>query len=176
MLNEIIFFDTWMSLYRTLIIGILAYVAMVILLRISGKRTLSKMNAFDFIVTIALGSILAAVITNKNIALIDGVLAFSLLISLQYAITWLSFRNKAFTKLIKSDPALLYYKGNYLTVAMKRERIPKEEIMAAMREKGKGNLDNIAAVIIETDGSLSIVTNSEEEMVALHNVKEHAKE
>lgn len=171
MLGEILFFDTWMSLFRTFIIGILAYVAMVILLRISGKRTLSKMNAFDFIVTIALGSTLAAVITNKDVALADGILAFCLLISLQYIITWLSFRNKAFTNLIKSDPAMLYYKGNYLFTAMKRERITKEEIMSAMREKGKGNLQNIAAVIIETDGSLSVVNSSEEEMVALQNVK-----
>lgn len=173
MLNEIIFFDTWMSLFRTFIIGILAYVTMVLLLRISGKRTLSKMNAFDFIITIALGSILASVITNKNIALADGVLSFGLLISLQYIITWLSFRNKAFTNLIKSDPALLYYKGSYLYSAMKKERVPKEEIMAAMREKGKGNLQDIAAVIIETDGSLSVVNNSAEEMIVLKKVKKH---
>ena len=51
-----IFFDNWETLFRTLIIGVLAYVSLVILLRISGRRTLSKMNAFDMVVTVALGS------------------------------------------------------------------------------------------------------------------------
>lgn len=71
-----IFFDSWESIFRTVVITILAYVLLILLLRVSGKRTLSKMNAFDFIVTIALGSTLATVMLNKNVALIDGVLAF----------------------------------------------------------------------------------------------------
>ncbi len=77
-----IFFDSWSSIVRTVVITVLAYVSLIVLLRGSGKRTLSKMNAFDFIVTIALGSTLATVILSKNVALIDGLLAFSLLIFL----------------------------------------------------------------------------------------------
>ena len=69
-----IFFDSWESMVRTVVITILAYVVLVFLLRSSGKRTLSKMNAFDFIVTVALGSTLATVMLNKNVALADGVL------------------------------------------------------------------------------------------------------
>ncbi|MBD0377567.1 MAG: DUF421 domain-containing protein, partial [Flavisolibacter sp.] len=69
-----IFFDSWESIIRTIIITVLAYALLIFLLRTSGKRTLSKMNAFDFIVTVALGSTLATVMLNKNVALIDGVL------------------------------------------------------------------------------------------------------
>ena len=57
-----IFFDSWESVVRTIVITVLAYVLLIVLLRISGKRTLSKMNVFDLIVTIALGSTLATVI------------------------------------------------------------------------------------------------------------------
>lgn len=91
-----IFFDSWDSILRTLVITILAYVALIILLRISGKRTLSKMNAFDFIVTIALGSTLATVLLNKSVSLADGVLALFLLIGLQFLITFFSVRSKSF--------------------------------------------------------------------------------
>ena len=84
------FFDTWLALGRTAVVGVLAYLALVFLLRISGKRTLSKMNAFDLVVTVALGSTLATVLLSKNVALANGVLAFALLIGLQFAITWLS--------------------------------------------------------------------------------------
>jgi len=69
-----IFFDSWHSIIRTIVITILAYIFLIFMLRISGKRTLSKMNAFDFIITIALGSTFASVSLNKNVALADGVL------------------------------------------------------------------------------------------------------
>jgi uncharacterized membrane protein YcaP (DUF421 family) len=65
-----IFFGGWESLLRTFVITVLAYVFLIVLLRGSGKRTLSKMNAFDFIVTIALGSTLATVMLNKSIPLL----------------------------------------------------------------------------------------------------------
>jgi uncharacterized membrane protein YcaP (DUF421 family) len=151
------FFNSWMSLIRTFTIGVLSYFSIVFLLRVSGKRTLSKMNSFDFIVTVALGSLLAAVMINPNISLLDGILAFSILIFLQYFITFLSYRSKTITDLIKSEPALLFYKGRYLRSVMKKERFTEEEILAAIRDKGMGNIQEVEAVVIETDGRLSII-------------------
>ena len=80
------FFDSWTGLGRVLLVGTLAYVALVLLLRISGKRTLTKLNAFDLVVTVALGSTLATVLLSKSVALAEGVVALALLVSLQYAI------------------------------------------------------------------------------------------
>ncbi|HBM44306.1 MAG TPA: DUF421 domain-containing protein, partial [Halomonas sp.] len=59
---EMVFFSGWESLARTLVVGLLAYTVLIVFLRISGNRTLSKMNAFDLIVTVALGSTLATVL------------------------------------------------------------------------------------------------------------------
>ena len=66
---ERLFFDEWSVLLRTGLIGVLAYVGLILLLRCSGKRTLSKMNAFDFVVTVALGSTLASILVSKDVAL-----------------------------------------------------------------------------------------------------------
>jgi uncharacterized membrane protein YcaP (DUF421 family) len=89
--------------------------------------------------------------------LLDGILAFSILIFLQYFITFLSYRSKTITDLIKSEPALLFYKGRYLRSVMKKERFTEEEILAAIRDKGMGNIQEVEAVVIETDGRLSII-------------------
>ena len=86
---EMVFFSGWESLARTLVVGLLAYTVLIVFLRISGNRTLSKMNAFDLIVTVALGSTLATVLLSKDVALAEGALALGLLISLQFIITWL---------------------------------------------------------------------------------------
>lgn len=80
-------FSGWDSLLRILVVGVLAYVALVVFLRVSGKRTLSKMNAFDLVVTVALGSTLATVLLDKDVALAEGASAFALLIGLQFAVT-----------------------------------------------------------------------------------------
>ncbi len=83
-------FDSWGGLGRVLFVGVLAYGALVAILRISGKRTLTKLNAFDLVVTVALGSTLATVLLSKDVALVEGVMAMTVLVSLQFAITWLA--------------------------------------------------------------------------------------
>ena len=93
------FFQSWAGLGRTALVGVLAYLALVVLLRVSGKRTLSKINALDLIVTVALGSTLATVLLSKTTSLAEGVTAFVLLIALQFVITWLSVRSPAFAHL-----------------------------------------------------------------------------
>jgi uncharacterized membrane protein YcaP (DUF421 family) len=154
---ENIWFDSWESIIRTICLTTLGYSAMVLLLRVSGKRTLSKMNAFDFIITIALGSSLASIALNKNIPLANGVTAIILFIGFQFLLTWLSVRIKTIKTLITSSPSLIFYKGNFLYQAMKRERITVEEIYSAGRQRGISTLDEIDMIILETTGEITII-------------------
>ncbi|MBH0089909.1 DUF421 domain-containing protein [Pseudoalteromonas sp. NSLLW218] len=154
------FFDDLQGLVRVLIIGVLGYVALVFWLRVSGKRTLSKWNVFDFVVTIALGSILASVIITKSVALLEGILAFVVLIGLQYLITWLSVRSSKFAALVKAEPTLLLSNGEYCTAALKSQRVTKSEIRAAIRGAGILAIEDVAAVVLETDGSFSVMPHN----------------
>ena len=153
-------FDSWAGLGRVLLVGTLAYVALVFLLRISGKRTLTKLNAFDLVVTVALGSTLATVLLSNSVALAEGVLALGLLIFLQYGITWLSVRSPKFQALIKAEPTLLMHRGRFLEGAMRAERITREEILAALRASGAADIRNAAAVVLETDATLSVIPDA----------------
>lgn len=169
------FFDSWPGLLRVLVVGVLAYATLVFLLRISGKRTLSKMNAFDLVVTVALGSTLATVLLNKNVALLEGVLAFALLIFLQLAITWLSVRSERFQNLIKAQPRLLVHRGRYLTDVLRAERVTEEEVQAALRAQGIASLEQVGAIVLETDGSFSVLRQVDtSRSSALANVEGHA--
>ena len=156
------FFDSWSGLLRVLVVGALAYVALVGLLRVTGKRTLAKMNAFDLVVTVALGSTLATVLLSKDVALAEGVLAFALLAGLQYVVAWLSVRSKPFRQLIKSEPRLLVSSGEILDGAMRDERVTRDEILSAARSSGYAGLEDIEAVVLETDGSFSVVGKARE--------------
>ncbi len=154
---ESLFFDSWSSIARTLLVGTLAYVVLVVMLRLSGKRTLSKMNAFDFIVTIALGSALANVLLDKSVSLADGATAFALLIGLQYLVTWSSVRTRWVKRLVTSEPELVAYRGEMLRDGMRRTRVTEDEVRAAMRNAGHAAFDDVEAIVLETDGAFTVV-------------------
>ncbi len=151
------FFDSWAGLGRVLVVGTIAYAALVTILRISGKRTLTKLNAFDLVVTVALGSTLATMLLSKSVALAEGILAMALLVSCQFAIAWLSVRSPGFQALVKSEPTLLMRRGQFLEGSLRSQRITREEVLAALRSEGIADAAEAEAVILETDGSIAVI-------------------
>lgn len=153
------FFESWFSLFRIVVVGAAAYAALVVFIRLFGKRTLSKMNAFDFVVTVALGSTLATVLLSKDVVLVEGLLALLLLCGLQFAVAYLSVRSRRVESMVKSEPTLLLYRGQFLSDAMRRERITKDEVLAALRSQGVGDVSLAEAAVLESDGSVSVITS-----------------
>ncbi|CAN5690430.1 DUF421 domain-containing protein [soil metagenome] len=156
-----VFFDNWFGVFRVVIVGGLAYAALILVLRVSGKRTLSKWNAFDFVVTIALGSTLATVLLSKDVRLAEGLTAFALLVGLQFVITWLSVRYPGADNIIKSSPTLLLKRGEFIDDKMRQTRVSESEVLAAVRASGSASLADVEAVVLETDGSFSVVRSAE---------------
>ncbi|MGD1856858.1 MAG: DUF421 domain-containing protein [Leptolyngbyaceae cyanobacterium] len=155
-------FNSWSSLGHTLMAGTLGYIIIIFLLRISGKRTLAKWNSFDFVVTIAFGSILAAMLLSKDTSLAQGVLGFAILVLYQYIISWIAARSSWVQHLIKSEPALLLHQGQFKRSVLKKERVSEGEVLAAIRNQGIGNVSQVDAVVLETDGSFSVIKKLED--------------
>ncbi len=151
------FYDNAYGLLRVVVVGALAYAILVMMLRISGKRTLASMNAFDCVVTVALGSTVATVLLSKTVPLAEGVLGFVLLIALQYGVAQLSQHVPAIEKLMKSNPRALLLDGVIDCDALRKERVSVREVEAAVRKAGLGDMANVVAVVLETDGSFSVI-------------------
>lgn len=136
------------------------------------------MNAFDLVVTVALGSTLATVLLSSSVALPRGVLAFTLLIFLQFGITWLSARSSAVQDFVKAESTLFLHRGRFLRRAMKRERITEAEILAALRGQDVAAVEDVEAVVLETDSSFSVVKRLDggSDSSALANVSAGAHE
>jgi uncharacterized membrane protein YcaP (DUF421 family) len=158
-----ILFDGWGNLGRTATVGVLAYVSLVLLIRISGKRTLAKMNAFDLVVTVALGSTLASILLSKDVALAEGITALGVLIGMQYLVAWSSVRSGFIRRLARSEPRLLVHKGRVLEGATVDERVSRDEVLSAIRSQGLSGLNQTEAVVLETDGSFSVISTSSSE-------------
>ncbi len=154
------FFTSWEHLARVIVVGILTYIGLVVLLRVSGKRTLSSMNIFDMVVTVAFGSTLASTILPKSTSMIDGIVALAVLVGMQFVTARLVVHSTTFSRLVKSEPTLLLHKGKMLKDAMHRERLEEGEVLAAVRKNGLLDVTKVEAVILETDGSISVIPGS----------------
>ena len=134
-----------------------AYVALVAMLRVSGKRTLSRMNAFDFVVTVALGSTLATTIVSQEVPWLHGALALAALLALQWAVAILARGSARFRQAVTARPATVARDGRLLEDAMARERLTPDDVWAAARNAGSAPQRDIAAVDLESDGELSVL-------------------
>lgn len=153
--------DTLMDMLQLIFFCLMTYIAIIFIIRISGKRTLSKLNSFDFIVTVCLGSIMATTVVDSELPIYRGLLAFSALVFFQYIISLLTTHFEPVQKLVLFEPALLFYEGSFNESVLKKERISKQEVYETIRQNGHEALDNVKAVVLETEGSLSVVPYSD---------------
>jgi uncharacterized membrane protein YcaP (DUF421 family) len=150
-------FDGWANVGRVIAVGAAAYVLMVVGLRVAGKRTLAKMNAFDLVVTVALGSVLATIALSRDVALTEGAVAIALLVAAQWAVSWLSVRTSWVARLVRAEATVVFRNGTFDSAALTRTRVLRAEVDQAIRASGFGDHELVAAVVLETDGSLSVV-------------------
>jgi uncharacterized membrane protein YcaP (DUF421 family) len=142
---------------RIIVVGSLAYLSLILLLRLSGKRTLTQMTAFDFIITIAIGSTFGRLITAEGVSLVESITAFAVLIGLQRLISWLTVRSSAVEKLVTADPTLLYFRGQFLQKAMREQRVTESELLGIVRQNKIGSLREVEAIVMENSGTIAVI-------------------
>jgi uncharacterized membrane protein YcaP (DUF421 family) len=150
-------FKDWPELARAAVAVIIAYGGFIVLLRLSGKRTLGKMNVFDFVFVVALGSTLATTILSSEITVTKGLVACATLILIQVGLSKATTRSKKLENLINGEPTLLYHHGEFLHETMRHERVTEEEIRAAARAQNLASLEIVENVVLETDGTLTVI-------------------
>lgn len=153
------FFAGWRPLVRIVVGGVVMYAALVLFLRVSGSRTLAKMNAFDFVVTVAIGAAFGGSLTSRSVAFAEAVTAFGVLVSLQYLVGWLQVRWPLFRRAVTNPPTLLYYRGEYRRGEMQRQRVTEADLHALVRGRKTGSMRDVEAVVLETSGEFSVVTS-----------------
>lgn len=151
------FWSGWEEAWRVAVSAVVLYAAVVVILRIAGKRTLSQLNLFDWIVTVALGSMLATSILSPSVSIAAGIVGFSTLVALQFLVAFVQARTSNIDEIIKGEPRLLVHRGELRYDAMREERITEREVMQALRAEGLSSPAEAAAVVLETNGTLSVV-------------------
>lgn len=147
----------WSDLYAVLVVGLACYLTVVVLLRATGKRTLTKLNAFDFVVTVSIGSLLATGVLDPATswaAVASGIL---LLVVAQWVMAKVTSTWPRSRWFVTAEPTLVVRDGKLLQDALRRSRVAPSEVLQAVRTSGSGSLASVAAVTLEPDGSLSVI-------------------
>lgn len=152
-------FGGWLSILRVLVVGTAIYASLIVFLRISGSRSIASMNAFDFVVTVAIGAAFGSALTAPSVPLANALAALALLLGLQYAVAWLQSRWSPFETAVTNVPTLLYARGEFRRDAMRDERVTQHELQAAVRKENVGSMDDVDAIVLEPSGQLSVVTS-----------------
>lgn len=157
---DMLFFDDIEKLARIVLTAVLVYILIVVTTKISGKRSTSQLNNFDWIVTVMIGSLGASTILLKDIPFIEGGASILTLYVLQYGVTKYASYSPYFGRLILSEPRIVFYQGQFLTSAMLEERLTRQELVSAMRKEGIHNIKDVEAIILESDAMLSVIPKS----------------
>lgn len=169
-------FDGWQSVLRAALMCLLAYPFLIVLLRVVGKRALSKVSIFDFIITVTYGATLSSIITSDTVSFADGAVILAMLTLLQYLVAKLSVKSKRFGDLIKASPTFLYHSGGFNEELMGRHRLRIEDLRAKVRQQGMSSFEKVEAIVLEGDGSLSIIKKEDvTSKDALHGIREGKK-
>ena len=133
----------------------LAYVALLIIVKINGLRSFAKMSGHDFAVTVAIGSILASISLSKEPSILQGGLAISSLLLIQSAFSyWRIHRGNSY---LENKPLLIIKEGDILHENLVKAKMTEEDLMAKLREANVLKLGDVKAAVFETTGDVSIL-------------------
>lgn len=156
---------------RILVLGPLALVIVVVATRVVGLRSFSKMTAFDFVTTVAIGSLLAgAAASNKWPAFLQNIGSILVILAVQMALAILRRKSDAAQSAIANDPLLLMEDGQWCSEAMDATRVSKADVWAKLREANVCDLSRVRAVVLEATGDISVLHADKLDEALLHGV------
>jgi len=137
--------------------GIAVFFALFLLMRVIGKRELSKLEPFDLILLIILGDAVQQGLTQDDYSLTGALLAIGTIAVLQVAFSYLNFRFPRLRPLLNGEPIIVVQDGKAIERNLKRERLTLDDIAESARLQGIGSLEDVAWGVVETSGTISFI-------------------
>lgn len=134
------------------------YVVLLVALRLTGKRQMGQFTPFDFAVLLIVSNAVQNAMIGPDTSLVGGLIGAGTLLALNYGLSALTARYNIFGREVLGDPTVLVDDGHLVSENLRRERIDPDDVLMAMREHGVENITQVKHGILETDGTISIVT------------------
>jgi uncharacterized membrane protein YcaP (DUF421 family) len=127
------------------------------LTRIIGRRELSTMQPFDLIMLVMIGDLVQQGVTQNDFSVTGALLVGGVIGLLTVAVSYASFRFPRLRPLLDGDPVIVVEDGKPIDRNLRRNRITREELLAAARQEQLGSLDDVRWAVLETNGQISFI-------------------
>ncbi len=137
------------------------YLALLLGLRLTGKRSVGQMTPNDFILLLLLANAVQNAMTGPDTSLQGGMVAAGTLFAANLVVGWIGRRNQSIGRIIEGTPTILIRHGQIITQSLAKEGISREDLLRALREHGVNTVEEVRSAILEVDGSVSVIKEDE---------------
>ena len=143
--------------YQFVLRAVLVYFAVMVLVRLSGKRAVGQFTPFDLVLLILIGNAVQNGLNGGDNSLTAALILSATLLALNYAVAFLSARVPAVRKVVEGEPVMLARDGHVFRDVLRRELVSRADFDKAMREAGVSDAEEIHLAELETDGRITII-------------------
>src|SRR5690606_1948583 len=135
--------------------GTAVYVAVLVLVRLVGKRTVGQFTPFDLVLVVVLGESVGHSLVGEDHSLVGGLVLAATLLTLNWAVGFITARWPAFDRLVEGRPVLLARSGELYRDVLRRQSLSEKEFNMAMREQGVSDVAEVELAMLETSGNIT---------------------
>lgn len=150
-------FELELPWWELVLRGAAVYVAMLVLVRLSGKRTVGEFTPFDLVLVVLLGESVGGALIGEDMSLPGGLIVAAVLIGLNWLVGFLSARLPLLDRIVEGQPVLVARDGEVFRDVLRRESISMAEFEAGMRAAGCPGVDEIQVAVLEPNGHISVI-------------------
>ena len=143
-------------LWELVLRGLVVYAALLVALRLFGKREVGQFTLFDLVFVLLVANALQPAMTGQDYSLTGGLVLIVALVAANFLVGRLD-RIPMLRRVLESQPSVLIRDGKVVAAALKRENLTEEEVEMAIREHGIADASGVRAAYLEPDGTISVI-------------------
>lgn len=136
--------------------AVVVYLAVLVLLRISGKRQMGQMGATEFVAILLISNAVQNSMNGGDNSLVGGLVLAIVLVTLSSLISFLTYKSRLFSSIFEGAPTLLIHQGHIIKRHLAQERMSETELKTLLRKRGLHQISEIQDAVLEADGTLSV--------------------
>ncbi len=158
------FFDDIQNILRVGLSCLVFYVITVGGSKLAGLRSFSDFSSFDFLITLAMGALLAATITSAEVSIVEGTVALTALYIFQLLVAKAQQKWRFVKQLVDNQPVLLMFNGEVIRENLNSVMITEDELKSKLRQNGICNYEQVKSVVLESSGDISVIQDPESDV------------
>ena len=163
-------FDLSMPWWEFVLRAAAVYAVLLVLIRVSGKRTMGQFTPFDMLLIVLLGNAVQNSLLGGDTSLGGGLLLAAVLIALNWCVAYATSRSQRAERLVEGVPVVLARDGKLFRSVLRRELVSEDDFDEALRQNGQMTLTDVRIALLETNGSISVVPRDSDGGKATTNV------